>query len=263
MNDLKVYGVIYLITNKINNKHYVGQTTDKKGFNGRYHGKGVGIERVYNHYASREKHKRNYNKHLYDAINKYGFESFMINECLDKAFSQQELNTKEQYWVKFHNSFNNGYNNNYGGENNKHTEETKLKISNSEKGKRGTPCSERTKTYLRELFKGRISPTKGKHHSKESKLKISESCKGNNLGNKNGMYSKKGIDCPNSKKVICINTSHMFNSIIEASIYYVCNKCGIGNCCRGSQAYTKSLLNGDRLKWMYYDDYIKGIKQVS
>ena len=44
----EVYGIIYVIRNKVNNKLYIGQTTNKKGFNGRYHFKGEGIEKVYN-----------------------------------------------------------------------------------------------------------------------------------------------------------------------------------------------------------------------
>ena len=45
---MKIYGIIYLIINKVNNKCYVGQTTNEKGFNGRYNRDGVGIEKVYN-----------------------------------------------------------------------------------------------------------------------------------------------------------------------------------------------------------------------
>ena len=33
----KQYGIIYLIRNKINNKCYIGQTINKRGFKGRYY----------------------------------------------------------------------------------------------------------------------------------------------------------------------------------------------------------------------------------
>ena len=48
--NLEVYGVIYKIKNLINKKVYIGQTTQKGGFNSRYKYNGEGIERVYNHY---------------------------------------------------------------------------------------------------------------------------------------------------------------------------------------------------------------------
>ena len=75
----KNYGIIYKIRNNINGKVYIGQTTETNGFNGRYHGKGKDIEKVYNHYISREKYNRNYNVHLLNAIRQYGFMAFTVN----------------------------------------------------------------------------------------------------------------------------------------------------------------------------------------
>ena len=40
--------IVYKITNKVNNKVYIGITSRKNGFKGRYSSKGKGIERVYN-----------------------------------------------------------------------------------------------------------------------------------------------------------------------------------------------------------------------
>ena len=53
INNLEVYGVIYKITNKVNNKVYIGQTT--RCFNKRYDSKGVGVERVYNYHTKNKK----------------------------------------------------------------------------------------------------------------------------------------------------------------------------------------------------------------
>ena len=46
IGNVEVYGIIYDIRNKINNKHYIGQTIRNNGFNGRYTGSGKGIRRV-------------------------------------------------------------------------------------------------------------------------------------------------------------------------------------------------------------------------
>ena len=114
--NLNIYGIIYKIKNKINNKYYIGVTRKTNGFNGRYSRKGIGIERVYNYHNSHKKNNFDYNKHLLNSIDKYGFEAFEVNECLDIAFSEEELNIKEMCYIKYYNSFENGYNNTKGGE---------------------------------------------------------------------------------------------------------------------------------------------------
>lgn len=123
----KAYGVIYKITNIKNNKVYIGQTTRKKGFNGRYTGFGVGIERVYN-YSS--KNGTISNKHLIRSIEKYGFESFEVDEEFDIAYSKDELNDKEVYWINHYNSTDEkyGYNKKFSGDNGTWTIETRKKI---------------------------------------------------------------------------------------------------------------------------------------
>lgn len=123
------FGVIYKITNKINGKIYIGQTTNKYGFNGRYQAKGNGIERVYNyHMFLKNSNNKSFNKHLLNSINKYGLYNFDVNEEFDIAYSKEELNKKETYWITYYNSVENGYNKNYGGDNRKMTKKTKDKI---------------------------------------------------------------------------------------------------------------------------------------
>ena len=86
---------IYKITNIQNNKVYIGQT----------------IRPI----------KDRFNRHINDALNnaldthfarairKYGKESFIIEE-IDIASSQEELNKKEQYWIRYYNDKIDGYN---------------------------------------------------------------------------------------------------------------------------------------------------------
>ena len=47
--------------------------------------------------------------HFARAIRKYGKENFII-EMIDTAKSQDELNQKEQYWIRYYDSVNKGYN---------------------------------------------------------------------------------------------------------------------------------------------------------
>ena len=184
--NLEIYGIIYLIRNKVNRKYYVGQTQREKGFDYRYYYSGEGIERVYNYHKSLREHNRSYNEHLLRSIEKYGFEAFEVIKCLDYAFSLEELNIKEKVYVQLYNSLKNGYNETLGGdgtEGRSHSEETKQKISEAKKGKHP---SEETKQKISEANSGEKHHMYGKHHTEEVKQKMSEAKKGEN----NPMYGK-------------------------------------------------------------------------
>lgn len=87
---------IYKITNKISGKSYVGQSND--------------IKRRFKEHQT----IGNRSKIPVDiAIQKYGKESFTY-EIIELCQIEQ-LNEKEEYWIKFYDSYNNGYNCNPGG----------------------------------------------------------------------------------------------------------------------------------------------------
>lgn len=95
-------GHIYKITNTINNKCYIGQTTQ-------------GVERRWQEHknASKNENGKNYKHPLYMAFRRYGLENFkfeIIEEC-----SIEELDEKEIKWTKFYDSYKNGYNITLGG----------------------------------------------------------------------------------------------------------------------------------------------------
>lgn len=93
---------IYKVTNKINNKIYIGQTTKT-------------IEKRWKRHCDDALSGRLKTKFAL-AIKKYGVESFEI-EKIDTAKTKNELNKKEIYWISFYNSVHNGYNSTDGGEN--------------------------------------------------------------------------------------------------------------------------------------------------
>ena len=178
--NLEVYGIIYLIRNKVSGKCYVGQTQEEKGFDYRYYYSGEGIERVYNYHKSLREHNRSYNEHLLRSIEKYGFEAFEVNKCLDYAFSLEELNIKEKVYIQLYDSLKNGYNETLGGdgtEGRPHSEETRQKISEARKGKHH---SEETRQKISEANKGDNHPMYGKYHTEETKQKMSKIKKGEN-----------------------------------------------------------------------------------
>lgn len=85
-------------------------------------------------------------------------------------------------------------------------------------------------------------PKKGKKLSDEYKKKLSDLRR----GNKN----------PISKKVICITTSEIFDYIKQAEEKYGINHSNISACCIGKRKYAGKL-NGKKLSWMYYENYLK------
>ncbi len=218
IGGLEVYGIIYKITNLINNKIYIGQTT--AGFNRRYSYFGNNdIERVYKYHKHYKDIEGYYNPHLLNAIEKYGFDNFKVDKVFDIAFSKEELDIKEQSWISIYNSFENGYNRCEGGKGSKgkkHTDEWKENHSNIMKGENnpfyGKHHTEETKKKLSKCFKGKtlseearnniskghigIEPwNKGKELTQEHKDKVSESVKGlkNGRSNKYKVIDLNGI----------------------------------------------------------------------
>lgn len=96
------FGYIYKITNIVNNKVYIGQVSGKT---------------IYDRFKRHIKDSKKLNTHIGRAIQKYGYQNFVIDE-IDFANNQKELNKKEIYWIKYFNSTNQckGYNLTDGGD---------------------------------------------------------------------------------------------------------------------------------------------------
>ena len=153
--------VIYKITNIIENKSYIGQTT--RDINKRF-----------------EEHCNTPGKTLYDVIKKYGKENFTIEIIDNTASNYEELDLLEdKYILEFNTLIPNGYNSKRGGgARHFQTEETKKKMSKSKKGK----------------YTGKDNSFYGKNHNEKTKRKISEAHK----GSKN-WCSRKIIDIDENK----------------------------------------------------------------
>lgn len=149
-------GCVYLVTNLINGKQYVGKTAHS-------------LE------ARRKCHfeERNDNTPFHNALKKYGFENFewltLFNGCDENFLFEEEME-----FIKEHNTkVPNGYNLTDGGEGScgyKHSKETRRKMSEARKGKKFT---EETRRKMSVSRKCRPAP------SKETRGKLSEALKGN------------------------------------------------------------------------------------
>ena len=94
-------GKIYLISNDVNDKLYVGQTIQslKKRFTG---------------HCCYSKSDRSSNMYIKRAIHKYGKDKFHIS--LLEEVPIERLNEREKYWITYYDSYNNGYNLTLGGQ---------------------------------------------------------------------------------------------------------------------------------------------------
>jgi group I intron endonuclease len=129
--------IIYKITNNINQKVYIGQTT-------------VTLKKRWQRHNYECTKKRNAMA-ITSAIIKYGKINFTIEE-IDSCSTIDELNEKETYYIEKFNSISpNGYNIEKGGGNRIMSDETKKKISNSNKGRK---FSDEHKKKLSESHKG-------------------------------------------------------------------------------------------------------------
>lgn len=135
--------VIYKVTNLINNKVYIGQTT--RTFNERYSGKGVGAERIL--YSERS------NGHLINSMCKYGVENFKV-EIVEQCNTEEELNEREIYYINLYDSTNykKGYNFCQGGNGGKRRISKEQRINTILR--RVKDCKEKTLlAYLKKMNK--------------------------------------------------------------------------------------------------------------
>jgi hypothetical protein len=202
---------VYLITNTVLNKKYVGsRTCCKENVNeDNYWGSSKYLNEDYEIYRkenftkeilrddyksinemldSESKYMHKYNTfapsgyNRFDPILRKGFHTSgckMSTDTINKIKLSKQ-NVSDETKLKISNS-------RKGKKFGLRSDETKLKISNSNKGKHSFALSEEHKRKLSEVGKGRISCMKGKKHSEESRLKMKMS----HLGEKNQFYGKQ------------------------------------------------------------------------
>lgn len=159
---------VYLRTNLVNGKQYVGQASDFK-------------RREYDWKNLSSPYAGDY---INKAREKYGLESWDV-EILKECESIEELNYWEIYYIdKLNTKRPSGYNLNDGGKGQRgfhHSDETKKQLSKSHLGKnKGVPRSEDVKRKISETKRGiRTSQgMTGNRHSDEARKKMSEARKG-------------------------------------------------------------------------------------
>lgn len=166
-------GIIYLATNQVNGKVYVGQTYRKLS---------VRMDRHYSD-AKRAGKRKTKDYHFYRALRKYKKSDWLWDELEnfemeEKTTLKKVLNKYEIYYIKVCESTDQdyGYNSTFGGEGVVPNEYTKHKISIALKGKsnwwKGRPKSAEQRKKMSDSKVGQLLP-------EVTKKKIQKSCKAN------------------------------------------------------------------------------------
>lgn len=171
-------GRIYLITNTVNGKRYVGQTIKSVEKRLKEHFKAAFVE--------------NRRAIICSAIRKYGKDNFSVI-CVQDNIAINDLDVAEQYWVKHYDTFGeNGYNATTGGNQCRISDETKLKISAALKGKLKSEEHKKKMSKAQKGIKiGSLNSFYGKTHSEETIEKIKATLQGQMDGELNPFYGKQ------------------------------------------------------------------------
>lgn len=212
---------VYMHTSP-NGKRYIGITgkdPEKRWLNGRGYQK---------------------NPHFRKAIECYGWKNIK-HDVLQTGLTKEQAEQEEIRLIALYDTTNQdkGYNCTNGGESiGKHTEVTKKIISEIRRNQYASG----------EL----VHPMYGKHFSEESKLKMSKAHKGKTLSEEH--KRKIGASCkglllggenPMARKVICVETGEVFDSIKQAADSVGVCRVAVSRCVRG-QSHTAG-----GYKWEY------------
>jgi group I intron endonuclease len=139
---------IYKLTNTVNGKGYIGFTSKSPEKRWDLH---------------REKARKKVNFYLYDAINKYGWETFKKEVLYCSKDGQHTLNEMESLFIREHNTFymnEQGYNMTLGGG-----------------GMLGHKASKESIQRRSKRMQGSGNTFYGRHHTEEHKRRVSEGVK--------------------------------------------------------------------------------------
>lgn len=255
---------IYAHINKSNLKVYIGQSKHQDNLRKRWQRNGAGYKR---------------NSYFYKAICKYGWDEGFEHIILEENLTANQADFYERMYIDTYNSTNPnyGYNHDSGGNSNKSLSiETKLKISNANKGK----CySEETKRKIREgtsknksvycleLDTVFISATEASRQLGVSWSNIAACCRGDRKGagehpqTKERLHwcftnDKENFVVPKRvweiKPVFCLELNKQFKSAGDAGRQMNIRHSHISECCRGKRkSEGKHPETNEPLHWVY------------
>ena len=265
-------GTIYKIENLVNGKVYIGQTI-----------RTFKVRKSQHLNELRNGVKRNVK--LQSAWNKYGENNFIFS--IIGSFPVHQLDEIEIYYINKYDSFRNGYNMTTGGNqvmhNQKHTLVARNKMSKKVKEKwaqksfvekmkqrpvySGSEGARATKVICindQKIFSSMIEA--GEYYGIGLK-KVSSNCVGKikytgleitgrklqfSYYEEGKEYVLKELNHQNEKKKVrCITTGEIFNSMKEAGMKTGAPAASIAHVCKGRRKHAGTLPDGTKLKWEF------------
>ena len=225
--------VVYLVTNKINGKQYVGQTVRPVE------------ERWKDHCRVKDEN------YFHRAIRKYGADNFSV-EVIDTATTPEELDEKEVYWIKKLNClFPNGYNLRDGG-------------NVSGRGKFGVYNPKAKLIYQFRLDGSMVNGYYGVGEAErltgycpssilrslKTKTMLTGGCLWFYADEFTPELLRERIDnhSPRRKAVVCRETGEVFESLSAAARKYGTQATCVSLCCKGKAKTTAGY------HWSYYEE---------
>lgn len=173
-----------------------------------------------------------HNSDLRSDIKKFGKDNFK-REILASGLTEEDAYDMEQELIHKYRTIDSDsiYNISNGGKGNPgyhhtHTEEAKRKIREASLGRHHT---EETKKKLSDARKGERNPMYGRHPSEETRRKLSESRR----NHRHSEETKRKIGKAHRKKVMCIETKIIYESVSQASLEFGCSVSSITMACTG------------------------------
>lgn len=242
---------VYIHTNKVNGKRYVGITRQSV--------------------QERWRDGKGYRKciYFYRAIEKYGWDGF-DHEIFASNLTEEEAQNMEKLLIKELKTQDPefGYNISDGGSTTRISDEGRKRLSEQKKGELN-PCfgkiyTAEERARISEQTRGERNPNYGRKHTEEERRKISEAITGRHLseehkkklsayfkGRPTGRPRAEGSGKP-PKKVLCVETGEVFDSIADAArakgLYNI--KTRISSVCKGSA----NMCGG--YHWKYYESSV-------
>lgn len=198
--------LIYIATNKINGKQYVGQTT-------------LTLKR------RKEKHIWNSlagarNGYFNNAIRKYCPENFDWKILHDDITNIDDLNKLEIFYIGYYNTFENGYNLTKGGRG-----PSRKARENMSRAQTGRKHSEKTKRKISDALTGKKNPNYGKKASDKTRQRLSKAQKGRKVSEetkRKQSVARKGQHTgkDNPAAVAVVINNKCFDTITDAAKFF-------------------------------------------
>lgn len=211
---------VYIHTNMINNKRYVGTTSKVPAYKRWCKASGAGYRR---------------NKRFFEDIQRYGWENFE-HEIFASGLNESEASNMEKILIEKLNTTNPeyGYNTERGGlRNNESARREKISKSISGEGhpNYGKHLTDDQKERIADAMRGEKGYWYGKKLPQESLDKMSKALKGRVITTEKFLKSAEA----RRKPVICIETGVCYKSIKEASTILGINHVPISRVANGKQ----------------------------